>query len=558
MTGSSICLRQTSRLGPPDVPADPAEPGSHRNHSWPASWRTLHAGAGAPDEGNRWRASLPVAVLVIGMGVAIVAAQLTGAKSGLLLLAGAVALALGLCAVISPIFATGLLLMTLFLRLPIRSAIALSPELFFFAFAVLAVAFVLWLDRTPTRLRGIGAVEWAMAAYLMWNVYSMLAPHEYAAGNPLSFDAYSVLRFITIATVFPFGLYIVGRYMFDRTWAVHALLWGILTMAAYAAAVSVMPSIGLSDWVWPRYVVDLPESERAWAGRAVGIFNQPVANGMVLALSMGIALLLISRRSEPTWRRCVAFVIAVACGCGVYLTHTRAAWLGAVAVLVIGASLAKGFRRGFVAVLCLLIAAVVCNWSEFTSSDRSAGGVASQDELMSRLNDIQTALWAATQKPLEGWGIGRFRAVNLYHHQQWSLDVPWTNGWGGEACHDNSMCVLSELGLIGLTSWILVLALAAHRLWKAYKTLPDHDLCGKPLAVIAIMGLTVFVCNGFTVDLRYLDFPTEVVFLLAGITVGWADRTQLANEPSCGDLTGPVARRDGGRWLDTLHRQGYR
>jgi hypothetical protein len=41
-----------------------------------------------------------------------------------------------------------------------------------------------------------------------------------------------------------------------------------------------------------------------------------------------------------------------------------------------------------------------------------------------RLNDAQTALWVAL-KPLTGWGIGRFAAVNTYHHQQWSPAIPW-------------------------------------------------------------------------------------------------------------------------------------
>ena len=47
---------------------------------------------------------------------------------------------------------------------------------------MLVIATALWMERTPNRLHGIGGVEWAMALYLMWNVYSMFAPHKYAAG----------------------------------------------------------------------------------------------------------------------------------------------------------------------------------------------------------------------------------------------------------------------------------------------------------------------------------------------------------------------------------------
>ena len=440
--------------------------------------------------------------------------------------------ALGLSTLASPVLATILLLVTMFLRYPIRSAAVFPVELFTMVFAALVIATVLWMDRTPTRLRGIGAVEWAMAAYVVWNVYSMLAPHQYAAVDVMTGEPFSAPRFIVVSTVIPFALYVIGRYAFDRASAVRALFWAILTLAAYSAVVSIMPVVGLSDWVWPRYIVMIENP--SWAGRAVGIFNQPVVNGMVLALGLAIAMLLLSRRDEPGWRRCLAFVVAVACGCGIYLTLTRAAWLCAVAVLIIGALLAKGFRQGFITVLYLVTAAVLFNWSTFTSADRNAGGVASDVEVQTRLNDIQTALWAAAREPIEGWGIGRFGVVNTYHHQQWAPDVLWSNGYG-EVMHQNELGILAELGAIGLAAWLCVLMLLAYRLWDAYKRLPDHDLCGKPLTVIAIMALAILVCTGLTVDLRYFDFPTAVIFLLIGITIGWSDRRKNGPVAAGGD-----------------------
>ena len=460
-----------------------------------------------------------------GVVMAMSAVLLIGSKSGFLLAAGVAALALGLCILISPVFAAILLLVTLFLRLPIRSEVALPIELFLLVFAALVVSTVLWMDRTPDRVRGLGPVEWAMALYLACNVYSMLASHEYPSGDPLLGLTLPIPRFIVIAVGIPFALYVIGRYVFDRTSAVRALLWAVLGTATYSAAVSIMPAVGLSGLVWPRYIVT--EIRPSWAGRAVGIFNQPVVNGMVLALGFAIAMVLVSRRADPAWQRYAAFAVAAASGCGLYLTHTRAVWLAGVAVLIIGAVLAKGYRKGFVAILVLLGAMVAVNWSTFTSSDRTAGGVASDVELESRLNDMQTALWAFTQKPIEGWGVGRFQSVNTIHHQQWASDVPWASGFG-EVSHQNELAVLAELGVTGLAAWIGVLVLIAHRLWKAYQTLPDEDLCGKPLVIIAMMALAIMVCAGITVDLRYFDFPTATIFLVIGVAIGWSDRHNRA------------------------------
>ena len=103
-----------------------------------------------------------------------------------------VALAIGVCALINPVLATVLLLVTMFLRLPIRAAVGLPVELFLIAFAGVAVSTVLWMDRTPDRLRGLGSVGWAMVAYLTWNVYSMFTPHQYVAADPVVGERLSV------------------------------------------------------------------------------------------------------------------------------------------------------------------------------------------------------------------------------------------------------------------------------------------------------------------------------------------------------------------------------
>lgn len=503
---------------------------------------TLQAARPTPAVGSRARAPLSTAAVTVGIVVATSAALLLGSLSGWLVLAGIAALALGLRALSSPVVATILLLVAMFLRLPTKAQVSLPVELFLVLFAALVVAVVLWMDRTTSRLRGFGAIGWAMGLYLAWNVYSMLAAHKYPAVDVLLSETLSVPRLIVIGTLIPFAMYVVGRYAFDSTSAVRALLWVILTLAGYSAAVSIMPFTGLSALVWPRYIVLIERP--GWAGRAVGIFNQPVVNGMVLALGIATSMLLLSRRSEPAWQRCIAFVIALASGVGLYETHTRAAWLGGVAVLIIGALLVKGSRPWYIAVLGLLLTVVVLNWTTFTSSDRKAGGVGSEGEVESRLNDIQTALWAFGRKPIEGWGIGRFQAVNSYHHQQWSPDTTWSLGFG-EVSHQNELAILAELGVIGLVAWICVLALVAYRLSTAYRTLPDHDLCGKPLVVLAIMAMAILVCAGMTVDLRYFEFAITVIFLLVGVAIGWADRDKLAKAAGNGAILERQPQRHG-------------
>ena len=119
---------------------------------------------------------------------------------------------------------------------------------------------------------------------------------------------------------------------------------------------------------------------------------------------------------------------------------------------------------------------------------------------------------------------------------------PWL--WPSSS-HTNELGILAELGAIGLTLWICVLALVAYRLWDAYRTLPDDDLCGKPLAVTAIMAFAILFCSGLTVDLRFFDFPTATTFLLVGIAIGWSDRHKRAQAAAGGVITEPLSHQHG-------------
>jgi hypothetical protein len=121
------------------------------------------------------------------------------------------------------------------------------------------------------------------------------------------------------------------------------------------------------------------------------------------------------------------------------------------------------------------------------------------------------------------------------------LRVDHTTLFGG----DLRLGILTDLGAIVLALYICVLALLIRRLWTAYRTLPDHDLCGKPLAVTAIMAIAALICAGFTVDLRLVDLPMLPVLLLAGITVGWPDRYQRSQTAAGGEIVEPVMVRHG-------------
>jgi O-antigen ligase len=454
---------------------------------------------------------------------------------GLLFFLGAVALFGVVLGLGSPVLACVYLLVATFFRLAIPSG-TFPVDPFVLAFGGVMASTWLWLAPRRRRLSSfqVDPIACVVVLYVTWNALSMVLVHEYAAGPPRKPDSFSVQRFIIIGVVIPLTMFFVGRWVFITRRALRVLLWSIVGAAAYSATVSIL-QFAAPGLVWPSYIV----SNTFWPGRAVGVFNQPVVNGLVLTVGFLIAVLIASHTAESRLLRTGALVVAVASTCGVYLTHTRAVWLSFALVVVLGAVAARGSRRSYLVTLGVMVLAVASNWSTFTSSDRSAGGVASANEVHDRLNTIATSVWAFKREPLTGWGIGRFTSVNTYHHQQFSPETPWQRGFGIPS-HLDALGVLVELGIIGLALWMMVLLLIVKSLLAAARHLPPSGMFGRPLATTALLCLVAQSTTGLTVDLRFFDFPNIVVMLMAGATIGW-QAAQAREATRSGPLAQPVA-----------------
>jgi O-antigen ligase len=307
----------------------------------------------------------------------------------------------------------------------------------------------------------------------------------------------------------------VGYTVVRGTRRVQALMTTLVLLATYSTVVSVLQFTGPAAWVWPRYIVEAPN----YPERANGIFNQPVVNGLVLVAGFVTALFLAHEKTLGRLPRTAAAIVAVACVPGIYLTRTRAVWLVFALGLVVCAVFARGRRTGFVVTLAVAIGFVVLTWPTFSSSDRAAGGVGSASEVDDRLNTIATSFAAIEQRPLLGWGIGRFAQVNTYLHQVWEPSISFIRGYA-IASHENELGIATELGLIGLALWLAVLGLLGRDLAGALRRLPVDGLAGRVLGLLALTVFGVWAVAGLTVDLRYFDFANLLVFLLIGAAVG--------------------------------------
>ncbi|MBL1074065.1 O-antigen ligase family protein [Nocardia sp. 2] len=492
------------------TPVAPARPGSLPERAWAAlSPVAIRVG---------WLAAIGVALPVGLAGMLAVSDRAPGGV-GTVAAAGGFA---AVCVVIGlkdPRWAFVFLVVATFLR-PAIPKILPTTDPFILAFGGVVISALAWVRGRPERRIRLGVIELAMALYLLWNLHSILQPHEYPPLlNPLTGQMLDLWRYLIIGTVMPFVAYLVARMIFGDRRSLRFLITTLLVCAAYSAWVSILQFHGPQALLWPKYIALRPN----WPDRAVGLPNQPQVNGLILIVGFVLCLVLMGVEHRPRWQRIGLSVIAAGSAYAIYLTHTRSVWLGFAVVVVLGVVLAKGYRTGFVATAVGAVLAIALNWSTFTSKDRSAGGVASTNEVFDRLNANTTAVWAFAEKPWSGWGLGRFVSINTYHHQQWSPETPWNRGLGIPA-HQNELGIMAELGIVGLLLWLTVIVLISYRLIRAFVDLPPDGMLGRPLAFIAGTAFLSLVMAGLFVDLRLFDYPNTMVFALAGAAAGVAER----------------------------------
>ncbi len=455
---------------------------------------------------------LGMLVLLQGMGRAV-------ATSDSPIASGAFVIALGLAiAVFYGLYrnsSAGLLVwLVVSLFSPILAGTPLAP-IDRAAFAALAAG---WFIAVVSGRRPLGRfrlTEALMVLFLVINIVSYLAPHQFPATENLT-----ATTLITNGVFLPFAIYVIASQSMADVRSIKAMLWFLVWVGLYMAVISIFQQLNLNSLVFPQAIVD--PSRGINPERARGPLLNSAADGILMCFCFAAALFLASQ--PDVRRRRFALVVALLMPIGIFATQTRAIWLGAAIIVLGGTMFARGYRRWYLVVLAAATSVVVVNYQKFLSADRTQGGVASGGEIESRLNDWATALWAIAQKPAFGWGIGRFPEVNTTYHKAWG-SIDWQLGYG-YLSHNTHLATGAELGWLGLAVWIGIFIALIFRTSRALPLLPRMGLASRGFVFAFYLSLIIWLINGAVIDVRVFPVISGVLFMWAGIISGLADKSR--------------------------------
>ena len=236
-----------------------------------------------------------------------------------------------------------------------------------------------------------------------------------------------------------------------------------------------------------------------WTGddrRAGGPIGDP--NDFAFFLLAAIPLALVLRGSAR--RRWVYDVAAGVLVVTTALTLSRGALVGAVAMVVVGALLRLVALRTIAVGLVVagtLAALVAGTVPDLVSTSLERKSVVADQNVDERLDLWQAATSMTLEDPVLGMGPGSF---SLFH-QDYMDRLPRDISHDLDVAHNTYLEVSSELGFVGLATWMVLLATGALSAWAGARRRGDALAGGVLLALVGLVAASAFVTEQYVLPI---------------------------------------------------------
>jgi O-antigen ligase len=298
------------------------------------------------------------------------------------------------------------------------------------------------------------------------------------------------------------------------------VLWGLAGFGLYLSLTAVAEVRQAWSFVFPEYIAS-PTLHREWFGRGRGPYLNPTANGLVLSVALCAALLLWPRLNRAGRLFLVAAIPVYLAG--LYCTLTRSVWMGAAAgvLVVLTLSLPRSWRYGFVGASLLAVVIVsAASWERMMAFQRDRGISAQEVAESARLRPIlATVAWKMfCDRPLLGCGFGQYdRAmVHYLHDRSWDLPLEKARRY---VQHNTFLALLTEIGVIGMGLFALLLGLWAHDAWRLWND-PGVSRSAQQAGLLFLAALACYLPNAMFHDTTLAPMVTMLMCTLAGMVQG--------------------------------------
>lgn len=240
-------------------------------------------------------------------------------------------------------------------------------------------------------------------------------------------------------------------------------------------------------------------------------YNDHTAYGAMIAFFVPVISGFLFDKSYSNVQRLFTLIVFVIILIGLYLSYSRAAWLGIVAA--IGILLVLKFKIKFkwvalvgivsLSLFLMLRTQIIMKLEKnkqdtsqnFTEHVQSISNISTDASNLERINRWTSAFRMFNERPFFGYGPGTYQFCYAPYQYSYEKTIISTNAGNMGNAHSEYIGPLAETGILGLLS---VLAIAISTFFTAYKVyLKSTNKKVRFLSLIAFTSLTTYYVHGF-------------------------------------------------------------
>ena len=260
-------------------------------------------------------------------------------------------------------------------------------------------------------------------------------------------------------------------------------------------------------------------------------YNDHTSYGAVLAMFIPIIFGLISFYKTPSQRFFTVLTLVILL-VAIYLSISRAAWASIVIALGIYFLLRFRIRLSWILSAVAILLFFFFSFQEqilmkmeknkqdssdnFVEHVESMSNIATDASNLERINRWMSAIRMFEARPMRGWGPGTYQFVYAPFQSVEQKTVISTNVGNRGTAHSEYLLALSEQGIIGFLSLIVMLILVTNTAVRNYYALSDPRI--QLLNSVLFLGLSTYIAHALFNNFLDTDKMAVPFFgLIAGI-----------------------------------------
>ena len=335
-------------------------------------------------------------------------------------------------------------------------------------------------------------IIWAVSFYIFWVFVTTVT----------STSPVTSVKFLLARLWFMVPLLLYGPIVFQKYKNIKTFIWlftvGIMIAITFTIIIHATYAFGEkeSHWVmWP-------------------FFKDHTIYGAMVAFTVPLTFgLYFSKKHSPLMQATILSLILLNL-LGLYFSYTRAAWLSVFAaagvwglihfkvklnlLLGIGAVLASFLYFSWEAIQIDMSR----NKSEHTTEEfgeklESAANVTTDASNLERINRWSCAISMFEDRPFLGYGPGTYAFEYARFQEPENTTIISTNFGDGGNAHSEFLGPLSEMGILGMVSMLLIVIAIFYKGISLYYRWPIADREMKILILAMILSLTTYFVHAF-------------------------------------------------------------